>query len=158
MWLANDALSFNLLINLPVVNDHVRKALNITEVAFTKYEDGTIKCSKTYDEIMTMISGVRNTVIAYCLKENGLENSLYWDKEQTSRYENYPDDAYIEFRFEEFTISVNELGVTLYPSTANNNYRAIINIESQLAGLENAMDATIALQQQILTDAVGVTE
>lgn len=158
MWLASDALSFNLLINLPVVNDLVHKALNITVVNFTKYQDGTLKCSKTYDEIMSMISGARNTVIAYCLKDNGHENSLYWDKEQTSRYENYPDDSYIEFRFEEFTISVNESGVTLYTSTANKNYRAIIDIKTQLAGLEDAMDATIALQQQILIDAASVAE
>lgn len=158
MWLAEDDKNFTLLINLPLVNAHIRTALNITQVAFTKYEDGTIKCSKTYDEIISMISGSRQTVIAYCLKENGRENSLYWDKEQTSRYENYPDDKYIEFRFEEFTISVNEPGVTLYQSAANNNQRAIIDIQNQLAGLEDAMDATIALQQQILADAASVAE
>lgn len=158
MWLAEDNWNFTLLINLPVVNDHVRTALNITKVGFTLYQDGTIKCNKTYSDIISLISGTRNTVIAYCLKENGSDNSLNWDEEQTSRYENYPDDAFIEFRFEEFTISVNELGATLYPSTANNNYMAIIDIKNQLAGLENAMDATIALQQQILTDAVGAAE
>lgn len=159
MWLASDNLNFTLLINLPVVNDHVRNVLNITKVSFIKHRDGTIECSKTYDEIISMISGNRNTVIAYCLKENGSDSSQQWDEEQTSRYDYYPEDKYIEFLFDEFNIDVFPLGdVTSFPSTAARNRKAINDIAAQLTGLEKTMDATIALQQQILTDAASVAE
>lgn len=159
MWLAKDALNFELLINLPVVNNFVHNALDIAVVDFTMYEDGTIECNKTYDDIFSMITGGRRTVIAYFHKENDREVRSEWDKEQTSRYEHFPDDLFIEFRFEYFNIVVSKLdGVSSYPSTSKNNRMDIVKINQQLAGLNKALDATIALQQQILVDAAVAAE